>query len=165
MLKDPAQCLMTLEEAAGWRETLRRDGCRLVVTNGCFDLLHGGHAAYLLDRRLLGDGLLVLINSDASVRALKGPARPVHDEYSRGYLLASLAAVDAVVVFDGQRCDRELGLLAPDIYVKGGDYTLDKLDPAERRALEDCRARICFKPFVPGFSTTGIFDRCLQGLA
>ena len=159
MNKNPAGCIMTLEAAVRWREQLKRDGKTLVVTNGCFDILHRGHAEYMYEARELGDALLVLINSDASVRSLKGPSRPIIDQYNRAYMLAALASVDAVVVFDGSRCDRELAALAADRYVKGGDYTLDKLDPTERAALESAGTEVCFKPFIPGFSTTTIVER------
>ena len=158
---DPSERVMSLERALAFREELRRAGKKLVVTNGCFDLLHRGHAAYLAAARAHGDALLVLVNSDASVRELKGPSRPVVDEYSRAFLLASLRAVDAAVVFDGKRCDRELAALAPDIYVKAGDYTLETLDPTERAALEAAGTRIVFMPFVPGFSTTGTLKKIL----
>ena len=135
---DPAARVMDLDAALRYRETLRRQGKKLVVTNGCFDLLHRGHATYLAAARECGDALLILVNSDASVRALKGPSRPVVDEYSRAFLLASLRAVDAAVVFDGSRCDRELAVLKPDIYVKAGDYTLETLNPDERTASTSC---------------------------
>ncbi len=151
--------IMTLDEAVGWREKLRAEGRRLVVTNGCFDILHRGHAAYLAEAAGLGDALLILVNSDSSVRALKGPGRPVNDEVSRAYLLCSLRAVDAAVIFPDSRCHRELAALAPDIYVKGGDYTVDSLDPDERGALLKAGADIVFKPFVAGFSTTGIIEK------
>lgn len=159
MNKNPANGILTLEAAKQWRLRLREEGRRLVVTNGCFDILHRGHAEYLYESRRLGDALLILVNSDASVRALKGETRPIVDEYNRCYMLNSLACVDATVVFDGQRCDRELRELAADIYVKGGDYTLDKLDPSERAALEAAGTEICFKPFIPGFSTSTIVER------
>ncbi|MDD3886823.1 MAG: adenylyltransferase/cytidyltransferase family protein [Victivallaceae bacterium] len=157
--KDPACGIMTLDAAAVWRKNLRRSGRKLVITNGCFDIMHRGHAEYLLASRNVGDALLVLVNSDAAVRALKGESRPIIDEYSRAYMLTSLAAVDAVVIFDSPRCDRELAALAPDFYVKGGDYTLDKLDPGERAALQGAGTQIVFKPFIPGFSTTTIIER------
>ncbi len=154
-----AALVMSLEEACRWRDNLRLEGRKLVVTNGCFDILHRGHAAYLANARARGDALLVLINSDAAVRALKGPTRPVNDEYSRAYLIASLKAVDAAVVFDSERCDRELAALAPDIYAKGGDYTVATLNPLERAALLSVRANICFIPFVDGFSTSNIIRK------
>ena len=158
---DPARGVLDLAAAKSWREELRRAGKTLVVTNGCFDLMHRGHAAYLHEARCQGDALLVLVNSDASVRNLKGASRPIVSEADRAYLLCSLGMVDRAVIFDGERCDRELAELAPDVYVKGGDYTLDKLDPGERAALERAGTRIVFKPFIPGFSTTGLIRRIL----
>ena len=150
---------MKIEDALLWREELRRKGKKLVVTNGCFDLLHRGHVEYLAAARNRGDALLVLVNSDASVRALKGPERPLNDEVSRVIVLEALKAVDAAVIFDSRRCDRELALLSPDIYAKGGDYTLETMDPAERKALEQAGSRIVFIPFVPGFSTTSTIEK------
>ena len=161
-LDRPETGLLTLDAAVAWRTVLRAAGKRLVVTNGCFDIMHRGHAAYLRDAREQGDALLVLINSDASVRRLKGETRPVVAQADRAFMLCALAAVDRVVVFDGERCDRELAALAPDVYVKGGDYTLDKLNPDERAALEAAGTRIVFKPFVPGFSTSALIRRILE---
>ena len=145
-----------------WRERLKSQKKKLVVTNGCFDLLHRGHAEYLARARELGDALLVLVNSDASVRALKGPGRPINRAEDRAFLLESLKAVDRTLVFDSPRCDRELAALAPDVYVKAGDYTLETLDASEREALQKSGAEIVFMPFVSGFSTTGIVDRIGQ---
>ncbi|WP_294436578.1 adenylyltransferase/cytidyltransferase family protein [uncultured Victivallis sp.] len=159
MNRNPADLILTLEAACRFRESLRHEGKQLVVTNGCFDILHRGHAEYLHEARALGDAMIVLINSDASVRALKGPERPIIDQYNRAYMLAALESVDGVVIFDGARCDRELAALAADRYVKGGDYTREKLDPAERVALDQAGTEICFKPFIPGFSTTTIIAR------
>lgn len=159
MNKNPADGIMTLEQAKAWREQLRARGKKLVITNGCFDIMHRGHAAYLYESRALGDALLILVNSDASVSRLKGPERPIVDQYSRCYMLCALASVDATVVFDGERCDRELRELAADLYVKGSDYTIEKLDPSERAALEAAGTEIRFKPFIPGFSTTTIIEK------
>jgi len=158
----PETGLLALDGARKWRDELRRAGKKLVVTNGCFDIMHRGHAAYLREARMQGDALLVLINSDASVKRLKGEKRPVVSEADRAYMLCALASVDRVVIFDGLRCDRELAAIAPDVYVKGGDYTLDKLDPTERAALEKTGAKIVFKPFIPGFSTTTLIQRILD---
>ena len=158
----PETGLLTVAEAQKWRDALREAGRKLVVTNGCFDIMHRGHAAYLREARLAGDALLVLINSDASVRRLKGEKRPVVGEKDRAYMLCSLASVDRVVIFDRLRCDRELAAIAPDVYVKGGDYTLDKLDPDERAVLEQAGIKIVFKPFIPGFSTTTLIQRILN---
>lgn len=151
---------MTLEQAAEWRGKLRSEGKKLAVTNGCFDILHRGHAEYLQAARNCGDALLVLINADDSIRALKGPSRPICRENDRAFLLASLEYVDAVVIFRSQRCDHELDAIRPDIYVKGGDYTVEKLDPSERSVLQAAGAEFRFIPFVPGYSTTAIIKLC-----
>ena len=162
MIRDPQKSLLTLSEAVKWRNSLRKRGKKLAVTNGCFDLMHRGHATYLAQARNCADALLVLINSDASVRSLKGPSRPLVGETDRAYLLCSLRAVDKVVIFDSSRCDAELAALAPDIYIKAGDYTIETLAKEEREALLSCGADIRFMPFVPGLSTTGIVEKILQ---
>lgn len=149
----------SLAEAVCWRDKLRSEGRRLAVTNGCFDILHRGHAEYLLAARRLGDALLVLLNSDSSVRALKGPERPVNNAYDRAYLLASMACVDGVLVFDGSRCSAELDALAADAYAKGGDYTLETLDSSEREALLRHATAVHFISFVPGHSTTLVLQK------
>lgn len=154
-----AESVLTLEEALRWREELRRSGRLLAVTNGCFDLLHRGHAVYLERARAEADALLVLVNSDASVRALKGPTRPLQCQEDRAFLLCALKPVDKAVIFDSPRCDRELELLAPDVYVKGGDYTAENLDPGERKALEKAGSRLVFVSFVPGHSSTDIIRK------
>ena len=141
-------------KAAEWRQALRKEGKKLALTNGCFDILHRGHAEYLLAARNLGDALIVLLNADASVRELKGPSRPVNTEYDRAFLLASLEYVDAVLIFDGTRCHREIAALEPDCYAKGGDYTEETLDPDERAALQQSGTEIRFIRFVPGLSTS-----------
>jgi rfaE bifunctional protein nucleotidyltransferase chain/domain len=134
----------------------------VVLTNGVFDLLHPGHVSYLAAaRKLAGEkgSLFVALNSDRSVKALKGRLRPILDERSRAYTLAQLAAVDAVVVFPGKRLDREILALHPDIYCKAGDYTVATLDPTERAALAQVGAKIVFLPFLRGFSTTKLIAR------
>jgi rfaE bifunctional protein nucleotidyltransferase chain/domain len=151
--------LRPLEETATFRQTLRAAGRRVVLTNGIFDLLHTGHLYYLQKARALGDALIVALNSDASTRALKGPARPVQNEEQRAYALGALACVDAVVIFGTPRLDAEITALRPDIYCKAGDYTLDRLDPGERAALQAVGARIEFMPFLAGFSTTSLIAK------
>lgn len=163
-MKEPEKNILSLENAVKWRKSLRRSGKTLVVTNGCFDLLHRGHASYLIEAAKLGDALLVLVNSDASVRVLKGDTRPLVSEQDRCYLLCALESVDATVIFDDSRCAAELAALEPDVYAKAGDYTLEKLDPSERSALEKCQAKIVFMPFVSGFSTTNIVEKISSGV-
>jgi rfaE bifunctional protein nucleotidyltransferase chain/domain len=151
--------LYSLEQAVAWRGALRQAGRRVVLTNGVFDLLHTGHLYYLQQARALGDALIIALNADASVRALKGPARPIQDEAQRAYALSALACVDAVTIFRTPRLDAEIRALQPDVYCKAGDYTLEKLDATERGALQAIGARIEFMPFLPGFSTTQLITR------
>jgi D-glycero-beta-D-manno-heptose 1-phosphate adenylyltransferase len=151
--------LLSLEAAVAVRRKLRADGKRLVLTNGVFDLLHTGHLYYLQRARSLGDALFVALNSDESVRALKGPLRPVQTETERAYALGATWFVDGIVIFRQPRLTPEIEALQPDVYGKAGDYTLEKLDPGERAALEAAGARIEFLPFLPGFSTTNLIAR------
>jgi rfaE bifunctional protein nucleotidyltransferase chain/domain len=161
-MKLPNPRVMTLRQAVQARGRLRRAGGKLVLTNGVFDLLHPGHTSYLDKARKLAGrngALFVALNSDRSVKALKGPLRPVLDEPSRAYNLAQLRAVDGVVIFHRPRLTREIRALKPDIYVKAGDYTLATLDPEERTALGSVGAKIMFLPFLRGFSTTALIAR------
>jgi D-glycero-beta-D-manno-heptose 1-phosphate adenylyltransferase len=144
---------------AAWREQLRRDGRKLVITNGCFDLLHVGHVTYLQAARNLGDALLVGLNADASVRALKGEGRPLNSEQDRAFVMSALQCVDGVFIFPEVRATNFLATAQPDIYVKGGDYTVETLDQDERRAVEQHGGRIVILPFVPGKSTTSLIER------
>ena len=140
-------------------ESSRQRGEKLVLTNGCFDLLHLGHVHYLEAARSLGDTLVVAINGDNSVRALKGEGRPLNRECDRAAVVAALECVDHVVIFPEVRVTRLLERVRPAIYVKGGDYTSDTLDPEERAALEKIGAQIRILPFEPGYSTSGLIER------
>jgi rfaE bifunctional protein nucleotidyltransferase chain/domain len=154
--------LVSLKRAVALRRRVARSGGKFVLTNGVFDLLHPGHVSYLeAARRLAGSRgvLFVALNSDASVRSLKGPGRPVMDEASRAFTLSRLRPVDGVVIFRGKRLAREIAALKPDIYCKAEDYTLATLDPSERAALEAAGSKVVFLPFVHGFSTTRIIRR------
>src|SRR5579885_493209 len=115
------------DRLADWRSAFRNRGRKLVVTNGCFDLLHVGHVTYLEAARNLGDALLVGLNSDSAVRELKAPDRPVNSEANRAAVLAALASVDGICLFTERTATRFLSLSEPDIYVKGGDYTLETI--------------------------------------
>ena len=134
----------------------------MVFTNGCFDLLNAGHVRYLQQARGLGDALAVGLNSDRSVRELKGKGRPVNVEEDRAEVLAALGCVDYVVIFDGKRATDVLSTVRPHVYAKGGDYTPDSLDPEERAALEKAGAEIRILPLVPGRSTTAVLERVCQ---
>lgn len=142
-----------------WRETQAKAGHKVVVTNGCFDILHAGHISYLEMARGYGGCLLVGLNSDASVRALKGPSRPINAELDRARVLAALQCVDAVCIFQDVRAVNFLVHARPDVYIKGGDYTLETLNPEERAAVEKAGGRIMLVPLVPGKSTTLLLEK------
>jgi len=146
-------------ELARVRDEMDRAGRRLVFTNGCFDLLHAGHVRYLRQARSLGDALAVGLNSDRSVRQLKGEGRPVNPQDDRAEVLAALGCVDYVVIFDDLRAAGLLRTVRPHLYAKGGDYTPDSLDAAERKALAGAGAEVRILPLVPGRSTTALLER------
>jgi D-beta-D-heptose 7-phosphate kinase/D-beta-D-heptose 1-phosphate adenosyltransferase len=152
-----AKVILNREELLRVRARLRAGGRRLVFTNGCFDLLHVGHVRYLSEARALGDALLVAINSDASVRALKGAGRPILNESERAEILAALEAVDFVTVFDEDSPRALISEVLPDVLVKGGDYRLDEIHGREE--VERAGGRVLSLPFVEGASTTGIIER------
>jgi rfaE bifunctional protein nucleotidyltransferase chain/domain len=154
--------LVAYDQLARWREEYRSRGKSLVVTNGCFDLLHAGHVTYLENARNEGDGLLVGVNSDLAVKGLKGEGRPINSEADRALVLAALEAVTAVTIFPDVRAASFLDRAQPDIYVKGGDYTLETLDQNERRTVESRGGRIILIPFLPGKSTSSILQRARQ---
>jgi len=145
--------VVSLRKAVEVRGALAKKGGTLVLTNGVFYLEEA--------RKLAGDDgmLFVALNSDASVRKLKGPLRPILDEKSRAQNLARLRSVDGVVIFKGKRLVKEIEALKPDIYCKAGDYTLATLDPTERDALMAAGANVVFLPFLKGFSTTKMIER------
>lgn len=151
--------LKSLEQLRGIAEKLRRDGKKVVWTNGCFDLLHAGHITYLLNARALGDVMIVGLNSDASVRENKGPDRPVVTEMDRALVLSALECVDYVVLFDGKTPMPLIEVIQPDIYAKGGDYTLDTLVQEERRLVEGYGGAIAIIPGREGKSTTGLINQ------
>lgn len=151
---DFARKIMSAATLAAWRSDLRRQAKKLVATNGCFDLLHLGHVRYLQEARALGDALLVGLTSDANVRQLKGPNRPVNSEDDRAAVIAALESVDAVYVFPELDARHFLEAVQPDIYAKGGDYTLDTINQDERRLLESLGVKIAILSGIPGKSTT-----------
>ena len=157
--------IKTLAQLAQVREELAGSGRRLVLTNGCFDLLHVGHVRYLQAARALGDALLVAVNGDASVRALKGPTRPVNTETDRAEVLAALECVDYVTVFESERVSGVIREVRPAIYAKGGDYTLETLNPEEVGALREAGSAIHLLPLIPGKSTTATLARAGGGNA
>jgi D-beta-D-heptose 7-phosphate kinase/D-beta-D-heptose 1-phosphate adenosyltransferase len=149
--------ILSPEQMLREREGLRAAGKRLVFTNGVFDLLHVGHVRYLEQARALGDSLLVAINSDRTVRELKGPDRPVFDQAERAEILAALRCVDYVTVFDNISPRSLIGELLPDVLVKGGDYQLDQIHGREE--VEAAGGNVISLPFVEGASTTQLIER------
>jgi rfaE bifunctional protein nucleotidyltransferase chain/domain len=156
-LKQMSGKIVSTEELRAERARLRAGGRRLVFTNGCFDVLHVGHVRYLTRARTLGDALVVAINSDRTVRELKGAGRPVMNETERAEMLAALRAVDYVTIFDDLSPRSLIAAVLPDVLVKGGDYALDEIHGREE--VEAAGGRVVALPFVEGASTTGIIER------
>jgi len=151
--------IIAWDQLPAWRAALRASGKKLAVTNGCFDILHLGHVTYLENARNFGDALLIGVNSDAAVRGLKGPTRPVNSETDRASVLAALQSVDGVCIFADTTATQFLAAAQPDLYIKGGDYTLETLNQDERRAVEAAGGKIILVPFVPGKSTTALLEK------
>lgn len=147
------------EKLADWRKSLRKAGKKVVVTNGCFDLLHVGHVRFLQEARSSGDVLLVGLNGDSSVRELKGAGRPVNPEADRAEVLAALGCVDAVVIFPEKRATHFLEAAQPDIYVKGGDYRPEDLDEDEQAAVKKAGGMVRVLKLTPGKSTTAVLAK------
>lgn len=162
---DTPSAISSAEDVRALRERLQADGKKLVFTNGCFDLLHAGHVRYLAEARALGDALVIALNSDASVRELKGPQRPVNTEEDRAEILKALRSVDAVCVFHEPRVTKLIKQIQPHVYAKGGDYTVESLNPEERAALIEAGAQIEILALVPGRSTTKTLQRVKAGEA
>lgn len=142
-----------------WREYTRLTQHVVVATNGCFDLLHRGHLEYLAKARSLGSLLIVGVNSDRAVRQLKGPTRPINAQEDRAFVLAGLDMVDMVVIFDAVRAAEFLGAVKPNIWAKGGDYTLDTLDKDEVQAVQANNGAIEIIPLSSGYSTTSTLEK------
>ena len=153
--------VLSLEQAIVRFDRPKRNGRRVVFTNGCFDLLHPGHVRLLEDARSLGDVLIVGLNSDSSVRSLKGAGRPVIPEQERAEVLAALECVDAVVIFAEPTPREIISKLLPDVLVKGGDWRPDQI--IGREEVEGAGGRVVSIPVVPGHSTTAILDKIRQG--
>jgi len=151
--------IIDLQELAQRARELRGAGKKLVVTNGCFDLLHLGHVRYLQAARKLGDALAVGLNGDRSVSKLKGNGRPINNESDRAEILAALSCVDFVSVFPEMRATRLIRAAQPAIYAKGGDYTSESLDVEERAAVQRVGAKTVILPLVRGKSTSQLIQR------
>jgi D-beta-D-heptose 7-phosphate kinase/D-beta-D-heptose 1-phosphate adenosyltransferase len=156
MIATPGR-LCTADEAAEFAERLRTAGSVVVFTNGVFDLLHPGHVGYLADARALGDALIVAVNSDRSVRANKGPERPVNSERERAEVLLALRSVDAAVIFDEETPHAIISRIQPDILVKGADWGRD--DIVGRDVVEARGGRVVRMALASGYSTTDLIGR------
>ena len=157
---DPGEKIVSRAELAGLGERLRAEGRRIVFTNGCFDLFHVGHLRYLTQARAQGDVLVVAINTDAGVQRLKGPSRPILPEEERAELLAGLACVDYVTLFDEPLPNETLSALRPHLHVKGGDYEAELLP--ETPLVRSLGGDVLIMPLVPGRSTTSLIQRILE---
>ena len=163
-MRDPSYKLLTLTQAQPWRQSLRSHGDVLIVTNGCFDVLTPGHVSFLKAARNLDShsALLVLLNSDDSIRRLKGFTRPIWNQEERSLVLASLTMVNVVIPFFNIHCAEELRILNPDIYVKGADYTFSSLNEIEKKVLIDLGIRIEFIPYDSRYSSTKLIEAVKQ---
>jgi rfaE bifunctional protein nucleotidyltransferase chain/domain len=148
------------EELRPLLDILRATGKKIVFTNGCFDLLHTGHTRYLSKAKSFGDVLVVAVNSDASVRGLKGEKRPINNEADRMENLAALEAVDFVTLFNEPDPHRIISELQPDVLVKGGDWPVEKI--IGRDVVEARNGRVVSVGYIEGASTTGIIERIVQ---
>lgn len=146
-----------LDESLKTIETFRKNNEKIVFTNGCFDLLHVGHIRYLREAKSLGQRLVVGINSDSSVKKLKGPSRPVQIEFERAEILSDLKSVDLVVIFDQETPEELIKAVRPDILVKGGDWSIDKIVGAQ--FVQSYGGQVKSLQFVPGRSTSDIIKR------
>ena len=149
--------LIAIEDIEKFCEVLRKGDKRVVFTNGCFDILHAGHVRYLQKARELGDCLVLGLNSDASVRRLKGPGRPVNNENDRAEVIGALKSVDYVTIFDEPTASELIALVKPAVYAKGGDYTLDTLP--EAKIVQSYGGEVAFIDLVEGRSTTNIIEK------
>lgn len=154
--------VLTPDQARGVRRRLRQSGARLVFTNGCFDLIHPGHVAFLQRARSLGDALLVALNSDDSVRRIKGRGRPILTVEERIGVLSGLEAVDYICTFEEDTPHDILRDLLPDVLVKGGDYSPDQI--VAREVVERAGGRVATVSTRFDTSTTGVIDRILKGV-
>ncbi len=151
--------IVPLDQLPARLDEIRAGGKKIVATNGCFDLLHVGHVRYLQAARVMGRALVVGINGDESTRKLKGDGRPINGERDRAEVIAALECVDVVTIFPDVRAVRFLEAAAPDVYVKGGDYSVDTLDKSERAILEKTGSEIRIIPFEKGYSTSGLLEK------
>ena len=156
-MRNPADKIILWDEAEGLAARLHKEGVAIVTTNGCFDLLHLGHFTYLAEARRQGSCLWVGLNSDASVKKLKGPKRPILDERTRALQLAALEAVDYITIFNEQTPEEFLKKVRSQIHAKGGDYKPEDLP--EKKVLEKWGGKVVCLALTPGFSTTSLIEK------
>jgi len=154
--------IISLPELKDLCTRLQRNHKRIVWTNGCYDILHAGHVLYLQKAKETGDVLIVGLNSDESIRAVKGPTRPIVSQGERAIVMAALECVDYVIIFHETSPYSIIETLQPDVYAKGGDYTLDTINQQERRLVEGYGGEIALLPGVAGSSTTAVINKILQ---
>jgi D-glycero-beta-D-manno-heptose 1-phosphate adenylyltransferase len=152
--------LETIKDLQDELQKARARGQKIVFTNGCFDLLHVGHVRYLSEAKKLGDILIIGVNTDASVRRLKGPSRPIQSENDRAEILLGLKAVDKTVLFDDDTPEKIIKEIRPDILVKGGDWTVDKIVGAP--FVQSYGGKVCSLSFIDGKSTTKIIEKAAK---
>ena len=140
--------------------TLKAEGKKIVFTNGCFDILHVGHVRYLKEAKALGDILILGLNSDCSVKSLKGSNRPINNESDRAEVLSALKAIDYVVIFDEKTAENIVGEVKPDVYAKGGDYSIDTLP--EAKIVAEHGGKTVLLQLVDGKSSTNIINKCKE---
>jgi rfaE bifunctional protein nucleotidyltransferase chain/domain len=160
MTRDPQEKIVARDRLVAIVRELKAAGKKVVFTNGCFELLHVGHTRYLREARALGDVLVVGVNSDASVRAIKGPRRPLQPEGDRAEILASLECVDYVTLFDEETPAELIAAVVPDVLVKGGDWPLDQIVGGD--TVEAAGGTVTTIPLIEGRSTSELLDRILS---
>jgi len=156
-VRTPSSTSLSRQQAVAFATRIQAGGGKVVFTNGVFDLLHPGHVRYLTDARALGDALIVALNSDRSVRAIKGPARPINPEHERAELLAALGCVDAVTVFDEDTPHAVIAAIQPDVLVKGADWGADNI--VGRDIVEARGGRVVRVELAKGFSSTNLIEK------
>lgn len=154
--------ILTLEEAAEISQRMKNKGKKVVLTNGCFDLLHVGHLRYLKDSKKLGNVLIVAVNSDNTIRKLKGPSRPLVSEEERAEMLLNLKPVDYVVIFDDMRADNVINKIKANYWTKGGECNIENIPKEERDALVQSGTKPVFLDFYVGKSTTNLIKKARE---
>jgi D-beta-D-heptose 7-phosphate kinase/D-beta-D-heptose 1-phosphate adenosyltransferase len=154
--------IITFDQLLQLMKKVRAAGKKIAWTNGCFDIIHVGHVDYLEKSKSYADLLVVGLNSDVSVKKLKGELRPIFSQADRARVLAAMEPVDYIVIFDETSPIEYIRALQPDFYIKGGDYTIDTIDQHERRTVEAYGGRIVLLPMVPGVSTSVVAEKIKQ---